>query len=95
MSEQTEQTVTKAVSVQTVLQGVQTLVLLGSIAAVFLTIGRRDAMLDGHGDRIRELAAITSDLARTVGTLSATDREFGARIDSILLRIDRLEERKN
>ena len=95
MSEQTEQTVTKAVSVQTVLQGVQTLVLLGSIAAVFLTIGRRDAMLDGHGDRIKELAAITSDLARTVGTLSATDREFGARIDSILLRIDRLEERKN
>ena len=91
MSEQTEQTVTKAVSVQTVLQGVQTLVLLGSIAAVFLTIGRRDAMLDGHGDRIKELAAITSDLARTVGTLSATDREFGARIDSILLRIDRLE----
>jgi hypothetical protein len=94
MSEQTEQTVTKAVSVQTVLQGVQTLVLLGSIAAVFLTIGRRDAMLDGHGERIKELAAITSDLARTVGTLSATDREFGARIDSILLRIDRLE-RKN
>ena len=91
MSEHTEQTVTKAVSVQTVLQGVQTLVLLGSIAAVFLTIGRRDAMLDGHGDRIKELAAITSDLARTVGTLSATDREFGARIDSILLRIDRLE----
>jgi len=93
MSEQTEQTVTKAVSVQTVLQGVQTLVLLGSIAAVFLTIGRRDAMLDGHGERIKELAAITSDLARTVGTLSATDREFGARIDSILLRIDRLERK--
>jgi hypothetical protein len=94
MSEQTEQTVTKAVSVQTVLQGVQTLVMLGSIAAVFLTVGRRDAMLDGHGERIKELAAITSDLARTVGTLSATDREFGARIDSILLRIDRLERIK-
>jgi hypothetical protein len=28
-----------------------------------------------------------------VGTLSATDREFGARIDSILLRIDRLERK--
>ena len=94
MSEQTEEKVSKAVSVQTVLQCVHTLVLLGSIAAVFLTVGRRDAMLDGHSDRIRELAAITSDLAKTVGTLSATDREFGARIDSILLRIDRLE-RKN
>lgn len=94
MSEQTETTLSQKVSVQTVLQGVQTLVLLGSIAAVFLTIGRRDAMLDGHGERIKELAAITSDLARTVGTLSATDREFGARIDSIILRIDRLERIK-
>jgi len=93
MSEQTESTLSHKVSVQTVLQGVQTLVLLGSIAAVFLTVGRRDAMLDGHGERIKELAAITSDLARTVGTLSATDREFGARIDSILLRIDRLERK--
>jgi hypothetical protein len=93
MSEQTETNLSQKISVQTVLQGVQTLVLLGSIAAVFLTIGRRDAMLDGHGDRIKELAAITSDLAKTVGTLSATDREFGARIDSILLRIDRLERK--
>jgi hypothetical protein len=93
MSEQTETTLSQKVSVQTVLQGVQTLVLLGSIAAVFMTVGRRDAMLDGHGERIKELAAITSDLARTVGTLSATDREFGARIDSILLRIDRLERK--
>jgi hypothetical protein len=94
MSEQTESNLSHKVSVQTVLQGVQTLVLLGSIAAVFLTVGRRDAMLDGHGERIKELAAITSDLAKTVGTLSATDREFGARIDSILLRIDRLERIK-
>lgn len=93
MTEQAKDQMTKAVSVQTVLQGVQTLVLLGSIAAVFLTVGRRDAMLDGHGDRLKELAAITSDLAKTVGTLSATDREFGARIDSILLRIDRLERK--
>jgi len=94
MSEQTESTLSHKVSVQTVLQGVQTLVLLGSIAAVFMTIGRRDAMLDGHGERIKELAAITSDLAKTVGSLSATDREFGAKIESIIIRIDRLERTK-
>lgn len=93
MSESTEVTLGKAVSVQTVLQGVQTLVLLGSIAAVFLTIGRRDAMLDSQGVRITELAAITSDLAKTIGSLSATDREFGARIEAILARIDRLERK--
>lgn len=48
MSESTEVNLGKAVSVQTILQGVQTLVLLGSIAAVFLTIGRRDATLDAQ-----------------------------------------------
>jgi hypothetical protein len=94
MSEQTETKLGKQVGVQTVLQFIQTLVLLGSVAGVFMTIGRRDAALDNHGERIKELAAITSDLARTVSTLSATDREYSARIDSIQNRIERLE-RKN
>jgi hypothetical protein len=42
---------------------------------------------------MKELAAITADLARTVSTLSATDREYAARIDSIQSRIDRLERK--
>lgn len=94
MSEQTETKLGKQVGVQTVLQFIQTLVLLGSVAGVFMTIGRRDASLDNQGERIKELAAITSDLARTVSTLSATDREYSARIDAIQNRIERLE-RKN
>ena len=94
MSEQTETKLGKQVGVQTVLQFIQTLVLLGSVAGVFMTIGRRDASLDNQGERIKELAAITSDLARTVSTLSATDREYSARIDSIQSRIDRLERKQ-
>jgi len=93
MSEQTDIKLGKAVSVQTVLQGIQTIVLLGSIAGVFLTVGRRDATLDTQGDRIRELATITSDLARAVSTLSANDREYAARLESINSRIDRLERK--
>jgi hypothetical protein len=93
MSEETEVKIGKQVSLQTLFSGLQTIMLLGSIAGVFLTIGRRDATLDAQGDRIRELATITSDLARTVSTLSATDREFGARIDAIQTRIDRLERK--
>lgn len=81
----------KQVSVQTLLQFIQTIVLLGSIAGVFLTIGRKEHQLDSQGERLRELAMITSDLAKTVSTLSATDREYSARIDSIQLRIERLE----
>ena len=93
MSEQDETKIGKQVSLQTLLSGLQTIALLGSIAAVFLTVGRRDATLDAQGDRIKELATITSDLVRAVSTLSATDREYSARIESILSRIDRLERK--
>lgn len=94
MTQADEVKIGKQVSLQTLLSGLQTIALFGSIAGVFLTVGRRDATLDGQGERIKELATITSDLVRTVSTLSASDREFGARIDSIQARIDRLE-RKN
>jgi hypothetical protein len=93
MSEQTESKLGKQVGVQTVLQFIQTVVLLGSIAGVFMTIGRKDQAMDNQADRLKELAAITADLARTVSTLSATDREYAAKIDSIQSRIDRLERK--
>lgn len=93
MTDQTEAKLGRQVSTQTVLQFIQTAVLLGSIGGVFLTIGRRDATLDGQGERIRELATITADLARAVSTLSANDREYGARLESINARIDRLERK--
>jgi hypothetical protein len=91
MSEQTEVKIGKQVSLQTLMQGVQTVVLLGSIAGAFLMVGRKDQAIDNQAERLKELAAITADLARTVSTLSATDREYAARIDSIQSRIDRLE----
>jgi hypothetical protein len=72
---------------------VQTVVLLGSIAGVFLIIGRRDATLDNQGERIRELATITADLAKAISSLSANDREYGARLDGIARRIDQLERK--
>lgn len=93
MSEETEVKIGKQVSLQTLLSGLQTIALLGSIAGVFLTVGRRDATLDSQGDRIKELAAITSDLVKLTSALSATDREYSAKIDAIQLRIDRLERK--
>lgn len=91
MSESTEQKLGKQVGMQTLLQFVQTVVLLGSIAGVFLTIGRKEHQLDSQGERLRELGTITADLAKTVSTMSANDREYAAKIDSIQLRIERLE----
>jgi hypothetical protein len=93
MTEMTETRLGRAVNFQTLLQGVQTVVLLGSIAGVFLIIGRRDATLDNQGERIRELATITADLAKAISSLSANDREYGARLDGIARRIDQLERK--
>jgi hypothetical protein len=94
MSEVAETKFGKQVSIQTVMSGLQTVAMLGSIAVVFMTIGRRDATLDTQGERIKELATITADLVKAVSTLSASDREFGAKIDSIQARIDRLERKQ-
>jgi hypothetical protein len=93
MTEMTETKLGRAVNFQTLLQAVQTFVLLGSIAGVFLIIGRRDATLDNQGERIRELATITADLAKAISSLSANDREYGARLDGIARRIDQLERK--
>ena len=94
MSDEVEQKLTKRVSAQTVMVGIQCAMLLGSIVSGSMNLGRRDAAIDAQSERIKELATITADLARTVSTLSATDREYAAKIDAIQARIDRLE-RKN
>ena len=77
--------------VQTVLQWAQLLVLVIGVGGLFLTIGRRDAMLEMNGQQISELRAICSDLARVTGSLSSTDAAHSAQIASIEKRLDRLE----
>lgn len=90
----TEINVSKQITLQTLFSGIQAIVLLGSIAGAFMLIGRRDAILDTQGDRIKDLAVISGDLAKAVGNLSANDREFNAKMDSILFRLDKLEKTK-
>lgn len=94
MSTDVELKMSKQVSLQTVFSGIQAIVLLGSIAGAFMLIGRRDAALDNQGERIKDLALISSDLAKAISNLSANDREFNAKMDSILMRLDKLEKTK-
>lgn len=89
-----DQSMSKQISLQTIFSGIQAFVLLGSIAGAFMLIGRRDAVLDSQGERIKDLAIISGDLAKAVGNLSANDREFNAKMDSILMRLDKLEKTK-
>lgn len=89
MSDQSDQR--PRAGVQTVLQWAQLLVLCIGVAGVFLTLGRRDAVLEMNGQQIAELRAICSDLARVTGSLSSTDAAHSAQIASIEKRLDRLE----
>jgi len=81
----------RPVSVQTVLQWAQLLVLITGVAGVFLTIGRKDATLEANSTQIAELRSICSDLARVTGSLSSTDAAHSTQIAGIEKRLDRLE----
>lgn len=81
----------RAVSVQTVLQWAQLLVLIIGVAGVFMTVGRKDAVLEANSTQIAELRSICSDLARVTGSLSSTDAAHSTQIASIEKRLDRLE----
>jgi hypothetical protein len=85
---------TKAFNFPAIMASIQTIALLASIASVFILVGRKDAALEMHGDKIKELGGITADLAKAVNGLYGTDREYGAKLDNIQARLDRLE-RKN
>lgn len=94
MSNNEEVKIVRQISIQTVVAAIQALILLGSVASAFVFVGRRDATLDAQGERIKDLALISGDLAKAVGNLSASGREFNAKMDSILFRLDRLEKTK-
>ena len=88
MSEQQKSGVTIAV------QWAQLVVLVIGVAGIFLTIGRKGAMLEINASQISELRSICADLARVTGSLSSTDAEHNAKISSIEKRLDRLEFRQ-
>jgi len=80
--------------VQIAVQWAQLVVLVIGVAGIFLTIGRKDALLDANAQQISELRSICADLARVTGSLSSTDAEHSAKITSIERRLDRLELRQ-
>jgi len=85
---------TQKSGVQIAVQWAQLVVLVIGVAGIFLTIGRKDALLETNAQQISELRSICSDLARVTGSLSSTDAEHSAKITSIERRLDRLELRQ-
>lgn len=78
-------------TVQTVLQTLQLVVLLVAVGGIFLTIGRKDAHLEGNTNEIKDLRAISTDLVKASIESTTTNREQDRRLDDLRTRIARLE----
>ena len=75
------------------IQMLQLVVLIIGVAGIFLTIGRRDQVLEQNQMQVSDLRLICSDLARVVGSLSISDASQTEQLRSIDARLDRLETR--
>ena len=69
----------------------QLITLIIGVAAIFLTIGRRDQILENNQSQVSDLRLICSDLARVVGSLSISDASQTEQLRSIDARLNRLE----
>ena len=75
------------------IQMLQLVVLIIGVAGIFLTIGRRDQVLEQNQTQVSDLRLICSDLARVVGSLSMSDASQTEQLRSIDQRLNRLETR--
>ncbi len=89
----TEQNPRNQTALGSTIQMLQLVVLIIGVAGIFLTIGRRDQVLEQNQTQVSDLRLICSDLARVVGSLSISDASQTEQLRSIDARLDRLETR--
>lgn len=76
------------------IQVFQLAVLMIGVAGVFVTLGRKDAILDRQDRDITELRAIASDLVKSQVLGAANDSKHGEALQAVAVRLDRLEARR-
>jgi len=76
------------------IQVFQLAVLMIGVAGVFVTLGRKDAILDRQDRDITELRAIASDLVKSQVLGAANDSKHGESLQAVAVRLDRLEARR-
>jgi len=89
----TEQNPRNQTALGSTIQMLQLVVLIIGVAGIFLTIGRRDQVLEQNQTQVSDLRLICSDLARVVGSLSISDASQTEQLRSIDARLNRLETR--
>jgi hypothetical protein len=76
------------------IQVFQLAVLMVGVAGVFVTLGRKDAILDRQDRDITELRAIASDLVKSQVLGAANDSKHAESLQAVAVRLDRLEARR-
>jgi hypothetical protein len=66
-------------------------ILVGAVAAVFLSIGRRDQVVETNSFHIGELRSIVTELVRSQVLSEANDIQHQNHMIRLANRIDRLE----
>tara|TARA_A100001515_G_scaffold52371_1_gene41361 strand:- start:772 stop:1047 length:276 start_codon:yes stop_codon:yes gene_type:complete len=77
---------------QSVIQTLTLVTLIGSVASVFLMVGRRDAMIASNESKVGELWNITQDLVKSQVLGAAQDGDHQRQLADLKRRIERLEQ---
>lgn len=72
----------------------QLVVLSFGVAAVFGTLGRKDAILERQMQDVSELRSIASDLVKAQVLGASNDSKHAEMINALSVRMDRLESRR-
>jgi len=72
-------------------QCLQLVVLTVAVGGLFLTVGRKDAILANNASEISELREISSDLVKASIESTTTNREQDRRLTELRSRLERLE----
>tara|TARA_R100001510_G_C7654580_1_gene213281 strand:- start:3006 stop:3263 length:258 start_codon:yes stop_codon:yes gene_type:complete len=69
----------------------ETVILVGAASAVFLAIGRRDQVIETNALHIAELRSIVTELVKSQVLSESMNSQHISRMNSLELRINRLE----
>lgn len=69
----------------------QGIILLATVAGVFMSIGAAKNLLERNSQSIDELKGITTDLVKSQVLSAANDQQHTKDLQSLALRIERLE----
>jgi len=72
----------------------QLFVLVVGVAGVFVTLGRKDAILERQDRDISELRGIAQDLVKAQVLGAANDQRHHEALQAVGVRLDRLEARR-